>query len=75
MAAELPEHMKHLACLKAGANEVRVDYERLKDVGSPGLTIELKSGEKFGTDECLFRLREDPDDGDGPGCVTKSFDM
>ena len=71
----LPEEMKHLACLKSGANEIRVDYERLKDEDSTGLTIEIKSEKQFTTDECAFRLREDPDDGDGPKSVTESFVM
>ena len=51
MASQLPEEMKHLACLKEGANEIRVDYERLKEEDSTGLTIEIKSEEQFATDE------------------------
>ena len=72
---KLPEEMKHLACLKAGANEIRVDYERLKDVDSTGLTIGLRSEEQFGSDACDFRLREEPDENDGPKSVTESFAM
>ena len=75
MVSQFPEEMKRLACLKEGANEIRVDYERLKDEDSTGLTIEIKSEKQFASDECAFRLREDPDVGDGPKSVTESFNM
>ena len=75
MVSSLPEELKHLACLKEGANEIQVDYQRLKDEDSTGLTIELRSEEQFGTDECLFSFHEEPDAGDESGSVTKSFDM
>ena len=75
MVSRLLKKMNRLACLKEGANEIRVDYERLKDEDSTGLTIEIKSEKQFATDEFAFRLREDPDVGDGPKSVTESFDM
>lgn len=62
MMSKLPEDMKNLACLKAGANEIQVDYQGLKDVDSTGMTIELRSAEQFGTDECRFHFREEPDE-------------
>lgn len=75
MMSELPEEMKNLACLKAGVNEIQVDYQRLQDVDSTGLTIELRSAEQFGTDECLFHFREDPDKKYESTSMTESFDM
>jgi len=75
MVSELPEEMKNLACLKAGANEILVDYQRLQDVDSTGMTIELRSAEQFGTDECLFRFREEPDENYESKSMTESFDM
>ena len=35
MVSKLPEDMKNLACLKMGANEIRVDYQKLQDVDEP----------------------------------------
>ncbi|MCD4744576.1 MAG: hypothetical protein K8R67_19100, partial [Desulfobacteraceae bacterium] len=64
MVSELPEDMKNLACLKMGANEIRVDYQEFQEVDSPPspLTIELRSEQQFGTDEYLFHFREEPDE-------------
>ena len=75
MVSGLPEDMKNLACLKASVNEILVDYERLQDVDSTGMTIELRSAEQFGTDECLFRFREEPDENYESKSITESFDM
>ena len=75
MAGELPDDMKYLACLKDGANEIQVDFRRLPDEDSTGLTIELKSAEQFATDECLFRFREEPDAGKESGSLTESFQL
>ena len=75
MVSKLPEEMKSLACLKMGANEIRVDYQRLQDVDSTGLTVELRSAEQFGTDECRFRFREEPDENYESKSMTESFDM
>ena len=75
MMSKLPEEMKNLACLKMGANEIRVDYQGLQDVDSPPLTIELSSEQQFGTDECLFHFREEPNENYESRSMTKSFDM
>lgn len=75
MASKLPEEMKNLACLKDGINKIQVEYQRLQDVESTGLTIEIRSEEKFGMDEYAFRFREDPDENDKPRKLSKSFDM
>ena len=75
MVSKLPEDMKNLACLKMEANEIRVDYQGLQDVDSPPLTIELRSEQQFGTDECLFRFREEPDENYESRSMTESFDM
>ena len=75
MVSELPEEMKNLACLKVGANEIRVDYQGLQDVDSTGMTIELRSTEQFGTDECRFHFREEPDENYESKSITESFDM
>ena len=75
MVSKLPDEMKSLACLKMGANEIRVDYQRLQDVDSTGLTVELRSAEQFGTDECRFRFREEPDENYESKSMTESFDM
>lgn len=75
MVPRLPEDMKHLACLKAGQNEIKVDYQRLKDADSTGLTVELKSAEQFTTDEHLFYFREEPDRSSEPRSFTESFNM
>ena len=75
MMSKLPEDMKNLACLKAGANEIQVDYQGLQDVDSPPLTIELRSEQQFGTDECLFHFREEPDESYESRSITESFDM
>ena len=75
MISNLPEDMKNLACLKMGANEIQVDYQRSQDVDEPPLTIELRSEQQFGTDECLFRFREEPDENYESKSITESFDM
>ena len=75
MMSELPEEMKKLACLKVGANEIRVDYQGLQDVDSTGMTIELRSEQQFGTDECQFHFREEPDENYESKSMTESFDM
>jgi len=75
MVPRLPEDMKHLACLQAGQNEIKVDYQRLKDVDSTGLTVELRSSEQFATDEHLFYFREEPDRNGGQRSFTESFNM
>ena len=75
MAQQLPEDMKNLACLKAGENEIKVDYQRMKDVDSTGLTVELKSEEQFTSDENLFYFHEDPDKNDEPKSITKKFNL
>ena len=75
MMSKLPEDMKNLACLKAGANEIRVDYQRLQDVDEPPLTIDFRSEEQFGTDECLFHFRGEPDENYESKSMTESFDM
>ena len=75
MISELPEEMKNLACLKAGVNEIQVDYQRLQDIDSTGLTVELRSEQQFATDECLFHFREEPDENYESKSMTESFDM
>ena len=75
MVSKLPEEMKNLACLKAGANEIQVDYQRLQDVDSTGMTVELRSEQQFGTDECLFHFREEPVENYESKSMTESFDM
>ena len=75
MASKLPEEMKNLACLKAGVNEIQVDCQRLQDVDEPPLTIELRSEEQFGTDECLFHFRDEPNENYESKSMTESFDM
>jgi len=75
MMSKLPDDMKKLACLKMGANESRVDYQGLQDLDSPPLTIELRSEQQFGTDECLFHFRDEPDENYESKSMTKSFDM
>jgi len=75
MVSKLPEEMKSLACLKMGANEIRVDYQRLQGVDSTGLTVELRSAEQFGTDECLFHFLEEPDENYESKSMTESFDI
>ena len=75
MVSKLPEEMKNLACLKAGVNEIQVDYQRLQDVDSTGMTVELRSEQQFGTDECLFHFREEPDENYESKSMTESFDM
>ena len=75
MMSKLSEDMKNLACLKAGANEIRVDYQRLQDVDEPPLTIDFRSEEQFGTDECLFHFRGEPNENYESKSMTESFDM
>ena len=75
MISELPEEMKNLACLKVGLNEIQVDYQRLQDVDSTGMTIELRSEEQFGTDECRFHFHEEPGENYESRSMTESFDM
>ncbi|MCP4368586.1 MAG: hypothetical protein GY797_10815 [Deltaproteobacteria bacterium] len=75
MVSRLPEEMKHLACLKAGQNEIKVDYQRLKDIDSTDLTVELRSAEQFTTDEHLFYFREEPDRNGEQRSFTESFKM
>ena len=75
MVSRLPEDMKHLACLQAGQNEIKVDYQSLKDVDSTGLTVELRSAEQFTTDEHLFYFREEPDKNGGQRSFIESFNM
>ena len=75
MLSKLSEDMKNLACLKAGANEIRVDYQRLQDVDEPPLTIDFRSEQQFGTDECLFHFRDEPDENYESKSITESFDM
>lgn len=75
MVAQLPAEMKCLACLKSGKNELQVDYKRLSAEDSTGLTIELRSAEQSGTDQCAFRFREEPDADDGAGSLTESFEV
>ena len=75
MVSRLPEEMKHLACLKTGQNEIKVDYQRLKDVDSTGLTVELRSAEQFTTDEKLFYFREEPDRNGRQRSFTESFNI
>jgi len=75
MISELPEEMKNLACLKVGLNEIQVDYQRLQDVDSTGMTIELRSEEQFGTDECRFHFHEEPGESYESRSMTESFDM
>ena len=75
MVSKLPEDMINLACLKTGANEIRLDYQGLKDVDSSPLTIELRSEQQFGTDECIFHFREEPDENYKSKSMTQSFDM
>ena len=75
MAPQLPEDMKNLACLKAGENEIKVEYQRMKDVDSTGLTVELKSEEQFSSDENLFYFREEPDKNGETKSITKKFNL
>ncbi|MBW2144774.1 MAG: hypothetical protein JRG75_10320 [Deltaproteobacteria bacterium] len=75
MAPRLPEDMKHLACLKPGENEIKIEYQRMKDVDSTGLTVELKSEEQFTSDENLINFREDPDKNGEPKSITKKFNL
>jgi hypothetical protein len=75
MVAQLPEEMKNLACLKSGKNEIQVDYKRLGQEDSTGLTIEIRSAEQAGTDECAFRFREDPAADEASSNVTESFEI
>ena len=77
MMSKLPEDMKNLACLKKGGNEIRVDYQGLQDVDSPPspLTVELRSEQQFGTDECLFHFREEPNENYESKSMTESFGM
>jgi len=75
MVPRLPEDMKHLACLIVGQNEIKVDYQKLKDVDSTGLTIELRSAEQFATDDHLFYFRKEPDRSDVSRSITESFHM
>jgi len=75
MVSKLPEDMKNLACLKAGENEIKVEYQRMKDVDSTGLTVELKSEEQFTSDESLINFREDPDKNGEPKSITKKFNL
>ncbi len=75
MVSKLPEDMKNLACLKMGTNEIHVNYQGLQNVDSTGLTVDLRSAEQFGTDECLFHFREEPDENYESKSMTESFDM
>jgi hypothetical protein len=75
MAPQLPEDMKKLACLKTGENEIKVEYQRMKDVDSTGLTVELKSEEQFTSDENLINFREDPGKNGEPKSITKKFNL
>ena len=59
MAQQLPEDMKYLVCLKAGENEIILEYQRMKDDDSTGLTVELKSEEQFTSEESLISFSED----------------
>ena len=73
MVAQLPAEMKNLACLKSGTNEILVDYKRLPQDDSTGLTIEIRSAEQAGTDACAFRFREDPAEDDAAKSLVESF--
>ena len=73
MVSELPEHMKNLACLKSGENELKIEYKRLKDEDSTGLTVEVKSEEQFANDEHVFFHREDPNENYDSKSITGKF--
>lgn len=62
MVSQLPEELKNLACLNPGENELKIEYKRLKDVDSTGLTVEIKSEEQFANDQHTFFHREDPNE-------------
>jgi hypothetical protein len=73
MVSELPEQLKNLACLKSGENELKIEYKRLKDEGSTGLTVEVKSEEQFANDEHVFFHREDPNENYDLKSITGKF--
>ena len=75
MAQQLPEDMKYLVCLKAGENEIILEYQRMKDDDSTGLTVELKSEEQFTSEESLISFSEDPDKNGEPKSITKKFNL
>ena len=56
-----------------GTGEGHLESE--PDEDSTGLTVELKSEEHFTTSEFAFRLRDEPDQGNGPKSVTEAFNM
>ena len=74
MVEHLPPEMKNLACLKSGKNHLQIEYKRVPGEDSTGLTVEVRSAAQAGTDECAFRLREDPSDDDAPKSITDSFE-
>ena len=73
MVSQLPEHMKNLACLKSGENELKISYKRLKDEDSTGLTVEIKSEEQFANDEHVFFHREEPSENYDLKSITGTF--
>ena len=73
MVSELPEHMKNLACLKSGENELKIEYKRLKDEDSTGLTVEVKSEEQFANDEHVFFHRDEPNENYDSQSITGTF--
>ena len=73
MVSQLPEHMKNLVCLKSGENELKIEYKRLKDEDSTGLTIEIKSEEQFANDEHVFFHREEPSEDYDSKSITGKF--
>jgi len=75
MAQQLPEDMKYLVCLKAGENEIILEYQRMKDDDSTGLTVELKSEEQFTSEESLISFSEDPDKNGETKSITKKFNL
>jgi hypothetical protein len=73
MVSQLPEQMKNLACLKSGENELKIEYKRLKDEDSTGLTVEIKSEEQFANDEHVFFHREEPNENYDLKSITEKF--
>ncbi len=75
MASQLPEQMKNLACLKSAENELKIVYKRLKEEGSTGLTIAVKSEEQFANDQHAYFFKTEPDENNDSNSITATFNL
>ena len=75
MAAQLPEEMQNLACLKSGANEVAITYKLVGDEASSGLSVEIKTADPSGAEKEAFGHRGDPGRDAESKTVTGEFEL